>query len=319
MTPQTNGSNGNDLQPGILVDSQIQEALDEHWLGIDPFDQDLLEPATYDLTIGSRCILTSETEVINLAERRTVIIQPFSLAFLESDEVLRLHPKLTGRIGLKRSLLSQGIVASTGPQLDPGFRGRLFVTLINFMDRPFFIEYKQPFISVEFHALSRAPTKSYEGKNQGKTELLPSEINTILGRGGPGFKEIHRDLLELTHLVKNIDVWGRDLPTTLQRVEEWRDRAAAPLRVPITTLAPEPYRLRQEIVAVVEQVEDSFVATHFDANLSASGDTREEAIQNLKTLLVEIFEDLSSEEPERLGKEPSRQLAVLRELLSEVK
>mgnify|MGYP001581627087 FL=1 len=86
----------------------------------------------------------------------------------------------------------------------------------------------------------------------------------------------------------------------------------AAIVVPITTLAPEPFVLLRDVPAVVHSVGDSFVARFFDANIGTSGDTQQEAVTNLKSLMMDIFEDLEAEQPERLGPEPSRQLAVLR-------
>jgi len=62
---------------------------------------------------------------------------------------------------------------------------------------------------------------------------------------------------------------------------------------------------------------DGFVASFFDANISASGETAQEAFENLKSLALDIFDSLSREAPERLGPEPARQLAVLRSLFGE--
>jgi hypothetical protein len=81
--------------------------------------------------------------------------------------------------------------------------------------------------------------------------------------------------------------------------------------VPITTLAPEPFELLREISVVVQPVEHGYTATFFDANINSSGDTQEEAVSNLKSLVVEIFSDLESEPAARLGPEPVRQLKVL--------
>ena len=86
----------------------------------------------------------------------------------------------------------------------------------------------------------------------------------------------------------------------------------SPLTVPVTTLAPEPFELLREMPVVVQSVGDDFVARFFDANIGASGDTQQEAVSNLKSLVMDIFEDLEDEQPERLGPEPSRRLAVLR-------
>lgn len=82
--------------------------------------------------------------------------------------------------------------------------------------------------------------------------------------------------------------------------------------IPIATLVPEPYELTKDIPAVLQPADDGFIATFFDANISTSGDTEEEAVSNLRSLIVDIFEYLESEPMKALGPEPRRQLAVLR-------
>lgn len=88
------------------------------------------------------------------------------------------------------------------------------------------------------------------------------------------------------------------------------------LMVPITTFAPEPYEVRKAIMAVIEPRPDGFVAGFFDANIYASGDTEEDALRTLKGVLLDVFDTLSAESPARLGPEPKRQLAVLREFIA---
>ncbi len=100
----------------------------------------------------------------------------------------------------------------------------------------------------------------------------------------------------------------RDLRTELSR-------KFAPIVVPITTLVPEPYQLLRDIPAVVQPADDGYTATFFDANISTSGDTQEEAVSNLRSLVLDIFEFLNSEPPDTLGPEPTRQLGVLRVFL----
>lgn len=85
--------------------------------------------------------------------------------------------------------------------------------------------------------------------------------------------------------------------------------------VPVGSLAPEPYVLRREINVLVLPDDDSYVATFVDANINASGDTVPEAVANLKDMMVSLFERLSKEPRDKLGKWPARQLAVLQELI----
>jgi hypothetical protein len=81
--------------------------------------------------------------------------------------------------------------------------------------------------------------------------------------------------------------------------------------IPITTLAPEPYEILRDIPAVVEPAGDGFIATFFDGNISTSGDTEVEAVANLQSLILDIFEYPDCELSDSLGPELTRQLAVL--------
>jgi predicted RNase H-like HicB family nuclease len=84
--------------------------------------------------------------------------------------------------------------------------------------------------------------------------------------------------------------------------------------VPITSLEPEPFELLRDIPVVVQPTEEGYLATVFDANIGMTGDTQEEAVANLKELVVDVFDELEQDE-ERLGPHPARQLAVLRSLI----
>jgi hypothetical protein len=92
-------------------------------------------------------------------------------------------------------------------------------------------------------------------------------------------------------------------------------RRVGAILVPITTFAPEPYQLERDILAVVQPMGDEFVATFFDANISTAGETQEEAVSNLRSLILDTFEYLESEPVEALGPEPARQLGVLQTFL----
>jgi len=82
--------------------------------------------------------------------------------------------------------------------------------------------------------------------------------------------------------------------------------------VPIDSFAPEPYDLLKPIFVPVHSVEGGFNACWFDANIHASGDNEEEAVSNLKSLILDFFDTYSNEPDNALGPEPTRQLAVLR-------
>lgn len=324
---------GRPLEPGILVDHQIRKARAAGLLVIDPFDEDALQPASYDLKVGDLAVVSTIPEPVDLRKQPLLTIEPFASAMLQTDEILQLSTRIAGRLGPRSNLLRHGIFVSTGPQIDPGFHGRLFVNLLNVTDHPFLIRHQSMFLTVEFHGLAVEPSKPYTGPHQNKTEFSDEQINAILGRGGASLKDIHRTLLEVQAPIKETAVLGRELPGLVDLQQSTLRNASELLRglreltlartasiiVPITTLAPEPFELIRDISVVVQPVEHGFTATFFDANISSSGDTQEEAVSSLKSLIAEIFEDLKSEPPERLGPEPTRQLAVLSAFLRRIR
>jgi predicted RNase H-like HicB family nuclease len=134
-------------------------------------------------------------------------------------------------------------------------------------------------------------------------------------------------LTDVRALLADLGPWeGESRDELLTRLREAREtgrsagsplleRGFPPIRVAITSFAPEPYSLLQPIEILIEPVQDSFVASFFDANISASGDNQQEAFDNLKRLILDVYESLRAESLDRLGPEPKRQLAVIESFL----
>lgn len=80
----------------------------------------------------------------------------------------------------------------------------------------------------------------------------------------------------------------------------------------LTSLPDPDLRLVRPIPAVVERLDsDNYVAEAPDADVSASGDTADEAIRNLEDMVAATFAHFSMVPEERLGRIPARQLRVL--------
>ena len=88
-----------------------------------------------------------------------------------------------------------------------------------------------------------------------------------------------------------------------------------PVVVPITTFAPEPFEVLRPLSAVIQPLGDEHLATFFDANVNASGETQEEAFANLKDVLIGTFQMLERMTDSQLGPGPKRQRAVLMECI----
>jgi predicted RNase H-like HicB family nuclease len=94
-----------------------------------------------------------------------------------------------------------------------------------------------------------------------------------------------------------------------------RLQAGASAIIPVLTFAPEPYEVLTPFQVVVRACGDEYIASFFDANISASGETQEEAVYNLKDVIITVFETLTEQGEARLGVGPARQLKVLTQFL----
>ena len=116
-----------------------------------------------------------------------------------------------------------------------------------------------------------------------------------------------RRFTELFERVERLEVMLQDVLKQLEVLHQsWG------FVVPIQTFAPEPYEVLSPFSAVVKSSGDGYEASFFDANVHSSGDTEEEAISNLKSAILDMFDRLSDLERQgKLGPEPTRQLKVL--------
>ena len=112
-------------------------------------------------------------------------------------------------------------------------------------------------------------------------------------------------------------VWGI-LPQTHDHVSFFTFNLEGTIvtREKIYSLPGEPYRLLKPIPVKKERVGDNEILASFEeANIAISGESEEEAFQDLVGHILDVFEALRAEET-RLGPGPARQMRVLNEYLA---
>lgn len=70
-------------------------------------------------------------------------------------EMMRVGARFAAQIGLRSGLARKGLALLAGPQVDPGFRGRLHVALVNLSPVEISIAYGEPLITMMFHDLGK--------------------------------------------------------------------------------------------------------------------------------------------------------------------
>jgi dCTP deaminase len=185
----------------ILTNDQILAAQKSGDIVIEPFNEDKIQGASYDLRVGPQGATTSTKRIIDLEKMGFMTLEPGDFGVVTSLETLRLGPQYTARFGLRSKYARKGIIATTGPQIDPGYYGRLIVGLTNLTPKAVSLPYRSDFLSVEFHRLEQPSTKPYDGPYQGKLSLGEEEIEAITETESMALSEMLTALRSLTQNV----------------------------------------------------------------------------------------------------------------------
>ena len=128
-----------------------------------------IEGASYDLTLGDEHFQRGEVKTLDEINP-FIVMEPGDYVLASSKEIANLPKDITGRFDLSVSLFCKGVILSNGPQIDPGFRGRLFCVLFNTSNDRVQLKLEQHFATIEFVKLIE-PTVPYTGKYQNKLKI----------------------------------------------------------------------------------------------------------------------------------------------------
>ncbi len=202
----------------ILTHQQIKDAYEKEEVIINPFDEYQIQAASYDLRVGPQGATTSEKKIIDIKESGFITLKGGDFAIIITLEEVRLGPQYTGRFGLRSKYSRKGLIATAGPQIDPGFHGRLIVGLTNLTPDPITLAYKDDLLTAEFHRLEQPSMKPYDGPYQGKMELRPEDIEFIVEREGMAMSEMLTMLQSLSYNVASLTTEVKNLKWSIQWV-----------------------------------------------------------------------------------------------------
>ena len=203
----------------ILNNRQISEAVDNGTITIDPFDEKQVQAASYDLRVGKQGATASSKKLTNIQEEGYLLLKPGDFAVAIALEKIHLDAQHVGRFGLRSKYARKGLIATTGPQIDPGYEGRLIIGLTNPTPNSITLSYKDDFLTVELHKLEEPSTKPYTGKYQGKAELRPEDIEMIVETESMSIPEI---LTTLNSLSRNVGSLATDVKILTSDIKSFK-------------------------------------------------------------------------------------------------
>lgn len=120
---------------------------------IDPFDVGRVDKTTYDTRVGGFGIPMRDGTKIRWkldAVEGPLIIKPGQCCYVGTLEHFTVPTWLEGVIHPASNIGHKNLFVAHGPVIDPGFKGRLFVTVFNPTGEPIEISESEAFLSVRF-------------------------------------------------------------------------------------------------------------------------------------------------------------------------
>lgn len=230
---------------GILSDRQIKRMVESGKLGIDPYSPEQVQPASYDLRVASK-ILASPVGpeqlgrvVVLTKERPACSILPGQMVGVLSHEKLDIPLELCARFGIRSYFARLGINAFGGLQLDPGFRGRLTMNLLNVGPEPVTLGLNELVFSVEFERLDEPAERPYSGEYQDQEDFPEGQYNFIIQAHTTSLAEIptlRMEVSRLGNLLEEIEEILPDPDDGLQLRPEIVDRLKKSRSLPSSSL-----------------------------------------------------------------------------------
>ena len=226
---------------GILSGKQISDLVKRKKLIIEPFEPEFIQPASYDLRLGRKILaspLSSENlgMVIELTEKNpTYQIHSGQMVGVLSLEKLKIPLNICGRFGIRSTFARRGINAFGGLQLDPGFRGRLTMNLLNVGPEPVTLTLYEPLFTVEFQKLEQPAEVGYSGPFQDQDDFPADQYNYILSARTTSLAEIPVLRKEMTRLSVLIEEFEENFPDPDEGLElrpEIKERLLKSSRLP---------------------------------------------------------------------------------------
>ena len=225
-----------------LSDVQIIEMVKTGDLVINPFDESLVEPASYDLRLGSP-VLASPLGPDEPGKRVELSPQEpdYSIQTGQMVAVLSLErlefplDVCSAGFGIRSGFAGQGINAFGGVQLDPGWRGHVTINLQNVGPEPVKITFGKPLFTVAFSRLETPASRAYDGDNQDQDTFPQRQIDFILSAHTTSLAEIptlRQQVAHLTIVIEELEERLPDLDEGLELKSEIEERLMETLKTP---------------------------------------------------------------------------------------
>lgn len=153
------------VQPALLNSADIKAYVKKTGM-LYPFYEEDLQSASYKVKIAGKILYWQyDDKSLHKEPPKKIVTElncgtdsfelgPNSIAFVALEPCFRIPEYLALRFNLKIQHIYKGLLLGTGPLVDPGFNGKLFIPLHNLTSNTYRFKYGDTLITMEFTKLS---------------------------------------------------------------------------------------------------------------------------------------------------------------------
>ncbi|MDE0696294.1 MAG: hypothetical protein OXH76_10740 [Boseongicola sp.] len=186
----------------VLGRNEIKNKVANGDIKINPFFEDNIEPASYDCRLGN--VVSAGLGRHEWGDGDEFVLESNSWAAIASDELFVLPKDICASYGITSGIARRGVIAFGGPQIDPGYEGRIFVSLYNPTLEPIVLKHKQIILSVIFYGISSADDEGYTGPYQGQKDFPSRDVEFMMRMRSRNLADVIDNVETLDQSVKTL-------------------------------------------------------------------------------------------------------------------
>ena len=167
----------------VLVEKQIQHLCENSEL-IDPYEEDRVRQASYDLSVGSEYRLSEEENERKLNQCGVIQIDPHCICYVLTKECVKMPHDVCGLICPRSRWVREGLLMYPQPPIEPGSTGKLYVLLHNLTSTTKYLRHGEHLASLVFVGSDSSVVQGY-GEKEGDVYGGAMSLEALgLGHGG---------------------------------------------------------------------------------------------------------------------------------------
>ena len=161
-------------------------------------------------------------------------------------------------------------------------------------------------LNVDWYCDVKVSTPTRHGRSNWVVKGLPKNLGAL-------YRAHNQEVAAQWEGRAEVELVKRDLRLLRSRLEKLEELQSAV--VWLDELGDDGYEAAKPIQVLLTSDGDGFVATFIEGNLGAAGDTRVEAVRNIKEVILDTFDALSAGADKSLGPEMRKQKKALRSVV----